>query len=165
MPRQNEANFLRGVLCQNEAAAAFCEMLFRISQTLDDLIDKDKPVTDAVLIRTFWEALIELPANSFYRQYEPYLRPLMASALQDWRDSACMERSDLRHYKTIAFVLRDQLTGLVTQCAYLIGGYDWMNKVSLSIRDYFHDETLDDYLAELEPTKSEVNEPVSGGGQ
>ena len=106
MSRQNEATFLRGVLRNNEAAAQFCEMLFRISQTLDDLIDKDNPVSDATLIRTFWEALIELPANPFYRQHEPYLRPLMASALQDWRDSACLERSDSHHYKTLAFVLR-----------------------------------------------------------
>lgn len=146
MPRQNEAAFLRSVLCNNEAAATYCEMLFRISQTLDDLIDKDKPVTDAVLIRTFWEALIELPANPFYRQHEPYLRPLMASALQDWRDSACLERSDNHHYKTLAFVLRDQLTGMVSQCAYLVGGYEWMNKVSLSIRDHFHEDTLEAYL-------------------
>lgn len=161
MPRQNEAAFLRNVLCNNEAAATYCEMLFRISQILDDLIDKDKPVTDAVLIRTFWEALIELPANPFYRQHELYLRPLMASALQDWRDSACLERSDSYHYKTLAFVLRDQLTGMVTQCAYLVGGYEWMNKVSLSIRDHFHEDTLEAYLGGFaqpeEPNKEGID--------
>lgn len=170
MPRQNEATFLRGVLRNNEAAAQFCEMLFRISQTLDDLIDKDNPVADTTLIRTFWEALIELPANPFYREYEPYLRPLMASALQDWRDSACLERSDNRHYKTLAFVLRDQLTAVVTQCAYLVGGYEWMNKVSLSIRDHFHEDVLDDYLAGLDPTQDEtyqqdVDASLNGGDQ
>lgn len=162
MSRQNEATFLRGVLRNNEAAAQFCEMLFRISQTLDDLIDKDNPVSDATLIRTFWEALIELPANPFYRQHEPYLRPLMASALQDWRDSACLERSDSHHYKTLAFVLRDQLTGMVTQCAYLVGGYEWMNKVSLSIRDHFHEDKLDDYLSGFDtPETPAVEEPES----
>ena len=161
MPRQNEATFLRSVLRNNEAAAQFCEMLFRISQTLDDLIDKDKPVTDAVLIRTFWEALIELPANAFYRQHEPYLRPLMASALQDWRDSACLERSGSYHHKTLAFVLRDQLTGLVTQCAYLIGGYEWMGQVSLSIRDHFHEDSLHDYLTGVERTDNLTTEERS----
>lgn len=162
MSRQNEATFLRGVLRNNEAAAQFCEMLFRISQTLDDLVDKDNPVADTTLIRTFWEALIELPANPFYREHEPYLRPLMASALQDWRDSACLERADSHHYKTLAFVLRDQLTGLVTQCAYLIGGYEWMNKVSLSIRDHFHEDKLDDYLSGFDaPEMPAAKEPES----
>lgn len=161
MPRQNEATFLRSVLRNNEAAAQFCEVLFRISQTLDDLIDKDKPVSDGVLIRTFWEALIELPANPFYRQHEPYLRPLMASALQDWRDSTCLERSGSHHYKTLAFVLRDQLTGLVTQCAYLIGGYEWMGQVSLSIRDHFHEDSLHDYLSGVERNDNPMTEERS----
>lgn len=147
MPRQDEAAFLRSVLRNNEAAATYCEMLFRISQTLDDLIDKDKPVTDAALVRAFWEALIELPANPFYRQHEPYLRPLMASALQDWRDSVHLERSNSYHYKTLAFVLRDQLTGIVTQCAYLVGGYEWMSQVSPSVRAHFHEDSLHDYLS------------------
>lgn len=161
MPRPNEAAFLRDVLRNNEAAAQFCESLFRISQALDDLVDKDKPVTDTELIRTFWEALIELPANAFYRQHEPFLRPLMASALQDWRDSACMERSDSAHYRTLAFVLRDQLTAVVTQCAYLIGGYDWMNQVSLSIRDHFHEDSLESYLSGLSPANDTVEEASS----
>ena len=149
MPRPNEAAFLRSVLHDNESAATFCEALFRISQTLDDLIDKDTGVSDAAVIQAFWEALIELPANPFYRQHEPYLRPLMASVLQDWRDSACLERSDSHHHRTLAFVLRDQLAALVTQCAYLVGGYAWMNKVSLPIRQHIHEDTLDDYLSTL----------------
>lgn len=160
MPRQDEAVFLRSVLQNNESAAAFCESLFRISQTLDDLIDKDNPVTDATLIRTFWEALIELPANPFYRQHEPYLRPLMASALQDWRDSACLERTDNHHFRSIAFVLRDQLATVLIQCAYLVGGYDWMNQVSVPVRQHIHEDTLGDYMASLNKTPA-VDEEAS----
>jgi len=160
MPRQNEAAFIRGALQNNESAAAFCESLFRISQTLDDLIDKDNPVTDATLIRTFWEALIELPANPFYRQHEPYLRPLMASALQDWRDSACLERTDNHHYRSIAFVLRDQLATVLIQCAYLVGGYDWMSQVSVPVRQHIHEDTLGDYMASLNKTPA-VDEEAS----
>lgn len=150
MPRPDEHHFLCRVLPDAPAAVAFCETLFRISQTLDDLVDRDHPVSDDAIVSAFWQALIELPANPFYRQHEPYLRPLMASALQDWRDSVLLERSGDDHGKTLAFVLRTQLTGVVVQCAYLVGGEGWMNSVSEPIRRHFHDHSLEEYLADLE---------------
>ena len=149
MPRPDERQFLNEVLQGCAPAVEFCEQLFRISQLLDDLIDKDKPVSDATITRAFWVALIELPANPFYRQHELYLRPLMASALQDWTDATSMERAGDQHGKHLAFVLRDQLTAVVIQCAYLIGGYGWMQEVSEHIRRHFHEDTLVDYMNDL----------------
>lgn len=155
MPRPNEAEFLLQVLKGSQDAATFCKTLFEISQTLDDLIDGDKPVQQQDVISTFWKALIELPANPFYRRHELYLRPLMASSLQDWRDSVLLERSDSEHFKTLAFVLRDQLTGVVIQCAYLIGGEAWMTQVSAQVRAHFHEDQLADYLSGLKGAASD----------
>jgi hypothetical protein len=149
MPRPDEADFLRHALKAHEPAVQYCQTLFQISQTLDDLVDGDKPVSQSTIVSAFWKALIELPANPFYRQNELYLRPLMAGALQDWRDSVMLERSDSEHLKTLAFVLRDQLTGVVIQCAYLVGGEQWMTKIGPQARVYFQDELLADYLNEL----------------
>lgn len=149
MPKPDEHLFLNQVLRECAPAVAFCEQLFRISQVLDDLIDKDKPVSEVTITRAFWLALIELPANPFYRQHEPYLRPLMASALQDWTDATTMERAGDEHGKHLAFVLRDQLTAVVIQCAYLIGGYSWMQGVSEHIRRHFHEDSLTDYMNDL----------------
>ncbi|MDY7116611.1 hypothetical protein RAN53_09635 [Halomonas sp. SSL-5] len=170
MPRQDEHAFLQQALRQDAGAVAFCETLFRISQTLDDLIDGDKPVTGDVVVSAFWQALIELPGNPFYRQHEPYLRPLMAGALQDWRDSVALERSGSQHERTLAFVLRDQLTSVVVQCAYLIGGEAWMRQAGPAIRRHFHEDSLEDYLAELDPTQdpdyqADVDESLNGGDQ
>ena len=150
MPRPDEADFLRHALKAHEPAVQYCKTLFQISQTLDDLVDGDKPVSQSTIISAFWKALIELPANPFYRQHEPYLRPLMASALQDWRDSVTLERSDSKHLKTIAFVLRDQLTSVVVQCTYLVGGESWMESVGPNIRAHFHEDALSDYLNDLQ---------------
>lgn len=150
MPRSDEREFLQHVLQGQHAPILFCETLFRISQALDDLIDKDRPISDDAIYEAFWEALIELPANPFYRAHEPYLRPLMAAALQDWRDSVRLERSGKHHSRTLAFVLRDQLTSVVVQCAYLVGGRDWMQKVSEEVRLHFHEDALRDYLDEFD---------------
>jgi len=146
MPQPTERAFLQRVLKGQAAPIHFCESLFRVSQTLDDLVDRDKPVTDDAIYLAFWEALIELPANPFYRQHEPFLRPLMAAALQDWRDSVTLERDGEHHGRTLAFVLRDQLTSLVVQCAGIVGGFDWMQEVGAEVRRYFHDEYLASYL-------------------
>ncbi|WXL27768.1 hypothetical protein WG219_10075 [Ectopseudomonas mendocina] len=150
MPRPEEREFLQHVLQQQPAPILFCETLFRISQTLDDLIDRDRPVSDDMIYAAFWEALIELPANPFYRTHEPYLRPLMAAALQDWRDSVRLERSGDYHCQTLAFVLRDQLTSLVVQCAYLVGGKGWMQQVSEDVRMHFHEDSLQGYIDGLD---------------
>lgn len=149
MPQPNERAFLQHVLKDHAAAILFCEALFRVSQTLDDLIDGDKPVTGDAIYAAFWEAMIDIPGNPFYRAHEPILRPLMAAALQDWRDSVTLERDGDHHGRSLAFVLRDQLTSLVVQCAGLIGGFDWMQEVSAKIRRHFHEDKLADYLHEF----------------
>lgn len=150
MPQPNEREFLQHALKNDSDAILFCEALFGVSQVLDDLIDKDKPVADGDIYQAFWEMLIGIPFNSFYRANEVTLRPLMAAALQDWRDSVTLERSGDDHDRSVAFVLRDQLTSLVVQCARLVGGFDWMQKVSVSIRRQFHSESLGEYIADLQ---------------
>ena len=150
MPRSNESEFLTAVLQGNGAAIEFCRTLFRISQALDDLIDRDTPISDARIYQAFWEALIELPANPFYRHHEMTLRPLMASALQDWWDATRLEQADNVHGRTLAFVLRDMLTGVVVRCAGLVGGFEWMQEKSVAIRLHFHEDTFGQYLEDLE---------------
>ncbi|RUI20253.1 hypothetical protein [Pseudomonas aeruginosa] len=128
--RETQEQLLHRVLQGNLDAIRFCETLFEISQTLDDIVDGDKALTPQEVYGAFWLALVELPVNPFYRHFEHFIRPLMAAALQDWRDSVVLERSGDEHGQTLAFVLRDQLTSLVVQCAYLVGGAAWMVQVS-----------------------------------
>lgn len=149
MPRANEENFLTAVLKSHGPAITFCQTLFQISQTLDDLVDRDKPIDDLRIYLAFWQSLIELPGNPFYRQHELMLRPLMAAALQDWWDATQMERTGGNHEKTLSFVLRDMLTGIVIQCAGIIGGWAWMQQVSVEVRRHFHEDTLEEYLEDL----------------
>lgn len=142
-------DFLARVLKETPAAIAFCEQVFRVSQIVDDLHDGDKRVDAATRDGLLWEMLVALPDNPFYAQHFDTLQPMVRTALADWLDSADLEATGDAHDASLAFVLRDQLTGVVVQCAYLIGGYSWMRAVSAEIRRYFHDETLDAYRASL----------------
>ncbi|WP_299202586.1 hypothetical protein [uncultured Amphritea sp.] len=150
MPRKNEQEFLSQVLQGHSDAINMCCLLFKISQVLDDLIDKDRPVHDIDVVRSYWDALIYLPENSFYRRHEMSIRPLMAAALQDWMDATRLEKGHGHHGKHLAFVLRDQLTSIVIHCAGIIGGFDYMQGVSKDIRLHFHEDSLSDYMRELE---------------
>ena len=160
MTKPSQRDFLRYALRDNTSAVLFCEIIINISQTLDDLIDKDQPLSDDDIFQSYWEALIEIPANQFYRAHDLTLRPLMAAALQDWKDSVTLERDGTHHSKTLAFVLRDQLTGLITQCAYLAGGYEWMQSVSMEVRHYFQPESFETYMDALERSHHERKKQV-----
>lgn len=150
MARENEREFLLWALQNDAVAVAFIEMVSRIAQTLDDLVDRDRAVAGDRTINAFWEGLIELPVNPFYRQNELYLRPILASVLQDWRDSVVLERTQDGHNQILSFVLRDQLATLIIQCAYLIGGKEWSQTVGPAIRNHCHEDTFEEYVNSLE---------------
>lgn len=150
MARENEREFLLWAMQQNGPAVAFIETVSRIAQTLDDLIDGDKTISGERIFNSYWEALVELPVNPFYRQNELYLRPIIAGVMQDWRDSSVLERTQNQHNKMLAFVLRDQLATLIIQCAYLIGGRDWAQQIGPSIRAHCHEDSFEEYVNSLE---------------
>lgn len=149
MNAKEEHDFLVEVLQGNMAAVAFCENLFRISQIWDDLVDGDKPVPTAAKNEAFWRALISVNENPFYFKHAQELLPLVRSAIVDWMDANDLERQD-DHGRDIAFTLRDAIGAIVIHCAYIIGGFPLMRKVSVDVRRRIHDESLGEYKAKLE---------------
>jgi hypothetical protein len=139
-----EPELLRHALKGNVEAVNLCLTLFSVSQTWDDLTDGDKEVAPEAINAAFWNCLVALPSNKFYQLHEKTLGPLVQAAIVDWLTANDLEKGS-EHDRTISFVLRDQLTGLVVQCALLIGGYEWMRTVAPDVRRYFHDETLEKY--------------------
>ena len=121
----------------------FCKIVFRASQVLDDLIDGDQ-LTAVAVINTFWEIMIDLPRNSFYRQHVDTLVPIMQVFLQDWEDATNLEKQG-DHEKNIAFVLRDTVGGIVIHVAGLVGGREWARQIAVSVRQHIHEDTLDEY--------------------
>lgn len=147
--RENEAEFIYWAVKGNDAAFDLVNTLFQVSQTLDDLMDKDKPVSDKELFSAFHSCLVEIPRNPFYLKHLNYLVPLFSQYLMDWYDATMIERADDDHLKNVAFGLRSNIGALISQCAYLIGGIDWQCEVSVKVREHIWMETLQDYKREL----------------
>jgi hypothetical protein len=137
-------HFVRGDM----EAARFCDQFFYITQVWDDLADGDRVRTPEDIDRAFWLALVELPGNRFYLRHGAELRTLVAAFVQDWFAANVLERGD-GHDRSLAFVLRDRVGGLIAHCALLAGGYAWARQVNPDIRRLVHDETLSDYLRGL----------------
>lgn len=145
----HEEAFLMSVLQDHREAVLTCRLLGAISQTWDDLIDRDKPISDERINDAFTDALLRLPAISFYRENIYQLHPLLRQAVIDWQTATHFERNGNAHDKTLAFVLRDSLVALVTHCAFLVGGHSHACKVAPEIRRYFHNESIQHYIGGL----------------
>ena len=142
----DEAQFLREVLLGREDAVIVCRLIGQISQTWDDLIDKDRTVSDSEVNAAFTAALIRLPAQPFYREHFLELQPVMRQAVIDWQTANAMEDGGDGHDLSLAFVLRNTLVSFTVHCAFLVGGHEHAVKAAPQIRRYFHDETLEQYI-------------------
>lgn len=133
---------IREALNHDQAAVSFIEAFFFVCDVWDDLIDKDKPVTDHNINAAFWACLIGLPRNPFYAKYKFELEPVMAAAIQNWHAANSLERSDSITLRRAANVLRNRVFDLVMVCARLIGGIDHALHHGPILASYFYDEPL-----------------------
>jgi hypothetical protein len=135
-------------IVRDHDAAVFCESFFYITQVWDDLADGDKAVGEPEVSRAFWLALVEMPKNAFFVRHRESLTAFIGQAACAWFDANWLEHGTT-HEKTVAFVLRDTVAGLISLCAYLVGGFDYMRLVSPEVRRLAHDEPLGHYLRGL----------------
>ena len=117
-----------------------------IYELFDDLIDKDKPIEDAHVIRVLFKALIEYPMNPFFDRNKVHLMPIIVTGLNAWLDANDLEKRE-RDDKVLAFVLRTIYAELIFYIIYLTRGRDYLRSVSLDVREFFtRTETIDEYL-------------------
>jgi hypothetical protein len=137
----------------NEDASLFINELFAVWHIWDDLIDKDKPLSDEAINKAFMSALINLPKNRFYQTHFLILNPIMENAFINWIGSNTLEQSkgDL----SIAFDLRNSYVNIITACANIIGGPLWAQEVAIeSHKSLRNVESFQEYAAKLNTKES-----------
>ncbi len=140
---------MRHALKGNEPAIHLIDSVVFIARIWDNLIDGDKPVSGEDINRMMWMAMVEIPSNAFYVQHKFQIIPLLRDCINCWLDANDFEKSSSADKKEIAFVLRDMIGNIAIQCAYLVGGYEWMRKISPLIRKIQFEESLSDYMGGL----------------
>ncbi len=135
----------------NQAAAHFIELIVELLHFWDDLIDRDKAVSDEVINDRMFKLFVTLPRNPFYASNFSTLNPVLVNAITNWHVANRFERTEADEYKLrIAYIVRSSYVDLITQSALIVGGPAWAVEVGEQIRLYAHKETYEGYLTNLQ---------------
>lgn len=146
----NQPDILKVACMGNQSAISFLETIGTITQIWDDLIDKDKPLSDYEINEAFIGCLIDLPRNAFYRENFLDLQPVIEHVIIQWVASAKIEKSGDHELLPITFVTRGAFNDLITRCAMIIGGWDHASKMAVAVADFTHyDEKYSEYENEI----------------
>lgn len=127
---------LREWMLGNEHAVRACVQISHIAEVWDDLVDGDRKPADVEIAHAFQSAMVHLQVNPFYMANHGMLMGVVVVAINAWHDANVMQRGGADE-RVEAFVLRNLGTELAMLCAFLVGGFDHMRKVSMEIREFF----------------------------
>lgn len=130
-------------------AVQFVVRVFRVLHVWDDLIDRDKALTDDEINSVFWDLLVVLPTDPFYVRNIALLNSTLVNAIVNWHIANKLEREGDDKDKSIAFILRGAYIDLLSAAAFIVGGMRWAQEVGPAIRRWAHEETFDEYMVNL----------------
>lgn len=123
------ALFLK-IAAGNDAALRFMWALWCFTHMFDDLVDKDKPVAQAVAGRELVRFVEQIALNPFFRNHATTLTTLLVSAINRWVLGDEMAMSDDAGKRTMARSVRCGDIDVYLHIAYLVGGWDHMRAMS-----------------------------------
>ena len=126
------------------SAVHYVQMVGEASEFFDDLVDKDKPISDGWIVSMMYKLLIDMHVNPFFSRYKNELVPIMSVAINAWLDANNLERGTDTQVSR-AYVLRDLTIEILLHSIQLMRGRDHMRAVSLEVREFFLHESLDEY--------------------
>ena len=94
------------LMAGNKDAAAMLEAISFWSHIYDDLIDRDKPVSDTDIHKAMWVLLVDLPRNPFFRAHETEFRGALVTGVMNWHAANQMEKSGCVEQLRIAHAIR-----------------------------------------------------------
>ena len=136
-------------LLGNAEAIQFVVRVFRALHVWDDLIDRDKPLTDDEINSVFWDLLVVLPTDPFYTRNIALLNSTLVNAIVNWHIANKLEREGDDKDKSVAFILRGAYIDILSASAFVVGGMEWVKAVGPAIRRWAHEETFTEYMENL----------------
>lgn len=153
--RERLLQALRG----NEHAADMVDALARCSHIYDDLIDQDQPVPDDAVHELVWRLLIELPGNPFYRQHQDAIRPVLVTAILNWKAATDIEADGVEEELRLAHVMRYALADVLLLAMTIVGGRAWAMANAREARLMVQADTWAHYRNEHPPEEKDHAQP------
>ena len=132
----------------NQDALEVYRMLVDLAHVWDDLIDKDKPVTDADINRAFLLCLVYLPANPFYRQIQDAIYPMWITVVSAYETANHYERTKDEHGIEIAHGLRYAAGNIIAYMVIVCVGLEKAKEYMPEVWKQIMPERFDEYKKE-----------------
>lgn len=139
-----DANMLRWMAGNQEAVDAV-HTITGICDVWDDLVDRDKPVSEEDVNQAFARALIGLQFNPFYRQHQDSFLGLIVTGVNAWLDANALQKSSGEKWRMLAFFIRTFGFEVCHLAAFHVGGWGHLRRVSLDMRQFFERETYSEW--------------------
>lgn len=118
--------------------------LWDVCQFWDDLIDRDKTLTDHEINRCMLLAMVEIPKNPIYLTM-PELPYHIYNVFLRWRDSTEMEKDLQPNDREKCYMLRAGVYDLFVLIAAHLYGDDWAKEIGVYVRRCYG-ETVDNFM-------------------
>lgn len=139
--RKQRDEKLRFWLKGNLFACDCIVQLSTVSETWDDLVDKDREVSNKEIDEAFSILLVRLQNNPFYLQFQTQLMAITLLGINAWMDANALEKADTEKERALAFYIRNYCYELTSAAAFFVGGWDWLRSISLEMRMFFQHES------------------------
>ena len=132
----------------NQDAVSLFDMLIDLAHTWDDLVDKDKDVTEAKINNAFMICLVYLPLNPFYQLIQRDVMPLWITVVSAYQTANSYEKTKDEHGVEIAHGLRYAAGNIIAYAVHVCVGPEKAAEYMPDVWKALVIERFDDYRKE-----------------
>lgn len=133
----------------NQDALHVYRMFVDLSHVWDDLIDKDKELSENQINNAFLIALCYLPANPFYQKIQQAVLPMWITVVSAYQTANKFERDKEAHGVEIAHMLRYAAGNIIAYAVHVCVGPEQAKNIMPEVWKDIVAERFDDYVKEI----------------
>lgn len=133
----------------NHDALALFRQLITLAHTWDDIVDQDKPVSEAQINQAFLTALVYLPLNPFYQKIQSAILPMWITTVSAYQTANAFERAKDAHGVELAHTLRYMAGNIIAYAVHVCIGAKEAQKVMPEVWKAIAVERFSDYQKEV----------------
>jgi len=133
----------------NQDALNMYKAFINLAHVWDDLIDKDKEVTNEQVNTAFLTCLVYLPANPFYRSIQDQILPMWITVVSAYETANFFEKNKDEHGVEIAHTLRYAAGNIIAYAVHVCVGSEKAKDILPEVWKAIVFERYDDYKSEV----------------
>jgi hypothetical protein len=133
----------------NQDALNMWEAFTFLAHVWDDLVDKDKVVSETDINNAFLTCLVYLPANPFYQSIQQAILPMWLVVVSAYQTANYFERNKDEHGVEIAHTLRYAAGNIMAYAVHVCVGPEKAQEILPEMWKVIVAERYDEYKAEI----------------